>query len=405
MIAMGHPRHSHGIAESTWSQRGMVVTGLCFVLNMFDGMNVFALTYVAPQLQKQFGAGPEAFSIVFSTGLVGMALGGLVLAPQADRWGRRPVILFALALMAGAMIASANAASIAALSFDRLLVGIGIGTVLASITALSAGFAPDRYRNMAAGVPQAGYPVGATITGFITAWALPRYGWPAIFTGAGLSTLVLLPICFFVLPEAPDHGQQPTIGIRATLGGDRKRNTALLWASTISGFMVLYFVASWITKLAIEAGLAPGQAIIASTIYSAGAFVGTVALSVVATRVDIRRLIFVMLLLAAGLFLVFGGVKMSLAGILVTSFLIGFAMQGGVNGNYALVAGSYPANMRATGLGWAMGIGRIGALSGPLIAGVAMGRGLPLFAVFAIFCVPLLINAFAALAVRDARTG
>jgi len=400
---MERPLHGESLAESRWSQRGMMVTALCFVLNMFDGMNVFALTYVAPQLQKQFGAGPEAFSIVFSIGLVGMALGGLVLAPQADRWGRRPVILLALALMAGAMIASAKANSIGMLSFDRFLVGIGIGTVLASITALSAGFAPDRYRNMAAGVPQAGYPVGATITGFITAWALPRYGWPTIFTDAGLATLILLPICFFALPEAPDHGQQPTIGIRATLGGDRKRNTALLWASTISGFMVLYFIASWITKLAIEAGLAPAQAIIASAIYSAGAFVGTVALSVVATRVDIRKLIFVMLLLAAGLFLVFGGVKMSLAGILLTSFLIGVAMQGGVNGNYALVAGSYPANMRATGLGWAMGIGRIGALSGPLIAGVAMGRGLPLFAVFAIFCLPLVTNAFAALAVRDAR--
>lgn len=394
-----------GAAASTWSRRGMAVTGLCFVLNMVDGVNVFALTYVAPQLQKAFGAGPEAFSVVFSIGLVGMAVGGLGLAPQADRWGRRPVILFALALMAGAMVASAWASSIAVLALDRFVVGLGIGTVLASITALSAGFAPDRYRNMAAGVPQAGYPVGATLTGFVTVWALPHYGWPTIFVGAGVATLILLPICFFVLPEASDHSRRAATGIRTTLGGERKRDTALLWASTISGFMALYFIASWITKLAIEAGLAPGQAIIASAIYSAGAFVGTVGISVIATRLDIRKLIFVMLVLASGLFLVFGGMKMSLTGILVTSFLIGVAMQGGVNGNYALVTGAYPANMRATGLGWAMGIGRIGALSGPLVAGVAMGRGMSLFAVFAIFCVPLLVNAFAALAVRDTRGG
>lgn len=398
---MQQPLHASGPDGSLWSRRGRAVTALCFVLNLVDGVNVFALTYVAPALQKEFGAGPEAFSIVFSIGLIGMAIGGILLAPLADRWGRRPLILLALGLMAAAMIASAGATSIATLGLCRLIVGIGIGTVLASITALSVGFAPPRYRHMAAGIPQAGYPVGATITGFVTAWALPVYGWPSIFAGAGLATLLLLPVCYLILPEAPEHGhsEAPRLGI--ALGGARRRNTALLWAPTTGGFMALYFIASWITKLAIEAGLAPGDAIIASAIYSGGAVVGTVAISMIATRIDIRRLICGMLLVSAGLFLVFGGVRMSLGGILVTSFFIGVAMQGGVNGNYALVSAAYPANMRATGLGWAMGVGRIGALSGPLIAGVAMGRGLSLFAVFAIFCVPLVVNALAALAVQN----
>jgi AAHS family 4-hydroxybenzoate transporter-like MFS transporter len=386
-----------------WSRRSMAVTAMCFVLNMVDGVNVFALTYVAPELQKQFGAGPETFSIVFSIGLVGMALGGLVLAPQADRWGRRPIILLALALMAGAMVASAYAGSIATLCFDRLLVGTGIGTVLASITALSAGFAPTRYRNLAAGIPQAGYPVGATVTGFLTAWALPRYGWPAIFAGAGLSTLVLLPLCYFILPEAPDHATRQRTSLRDALGGARTRNSALLWACTICGFMALYFIASWITKLAIEAGLPPTEAIIASAVYNGGAVVGTVALSIAATRYDIRKLILITLLFAAGLFLVFGGVRLALGGLLVTSFLIGVTLQGGVNCNYALVAGAYPSSARATGLGWAMGIGRFGALSGPLVAGAAMARGFSLLAVFAMFCVPLLVNGIAAQGVGEAH--
>jgi MFS family permease len=198
-----------------WSRRGIAVMWLCFVLNMVDGVNVFALTYVAPALQQQFGVGASAFSIVFSAGLVGMAAGGLGVAPLADRFGRRPIVLVALALMAGAMIASALATGIWTLALARVIVGLGIGTVLASITALSAGFAPDRMRHVATGVPQAGYPIGATITGFVVAPLLPVHGWQAVFVGAGLVSLALIPICWFALPEAPDRAVARDMPARA----------------------------------------------------------------------------------------------------------------------------------------------------------------------------------------------
>lgn len=394
---MEHLKLDHGAA---WSQRGMLVTGLCFVLNMFDGVNIFTLTYVAPELQKHFGAGAAAFSVVFSAGLIGMGLGGLFLAPLADRLGRRPVILFALLLMAGAMIASAYAPDLWSLAAIRLAVGVGIGTVLASITALSAGFAPERWRHVAAGVPQAGYPVGATLAGFATAWALPSYGWSGVFTAAGVLTLLLVPVCWFLLPETPETAHPTHHSIAETLGGERQRNSLLLWVCTVGGFMALYFIASWITKLAIAAGLPPTQAIIASSIYSLGSVVGTIAISFAALRVDLRKLVFGSLVLACVFFLIFGGIHMSLLPLLCVSFFIGVTLQGGVNGNYPLVAAVYPADMRATGLGWAMGIGRIGAFLGPLIGGWALGAGLPLVAVFGIFCLPMLATGFAALAVQ-----
>lgn len=389
-------------AES-WSRRGIAVMGLCFVLNMVDGVNIFTLTYVAPVLQKQFGAGPERFSFVFSAGLLGMALGGIGVAPLADRLGRRPIILFALALMALAMIASGHAPGLWSLAVIRVAVGIGIGTVLASITALSAGFAPDRWRHVATGVPQAGYPIGATLAGFATAWALPRVGWGGVFTAAGLATLLLLPLCWWALPEAPEMQTQGSAALGEALVGARRRNTMLLWICTICGFMALYFIASWITRLAIQAGLPPTQAIIASAIYNSGACIGTIGLSLVATRLDIRRVIVTMLLSAAMLFLVFGGAHLALAPLLCICFLIGIALQGGVNCNYPLVASVYPARLRATGLGWAMGVGRAGALLGPLVGGWALGAGLPLVGVFAIFCVPLLAGALAASLVRPGQ--
>lgn len=377
-----------------------MVTALCFVLNMIDGVNIFTLTYVAPALQQQFAVGPEAFAVVFSAGLLGMGLGGIFLAPLADRWGRRPMILLALLLMAGAMIVSAFAGDIWMLAAIRLVVGLGIGTVLASITALSAGFAPPRWRHVAAGVPQAGYPVGATLAGFATAWALPIYGWPMVFAAAGGVTLLLLPLCWWLLPEAPETREEARFSLSEALGGARWSSTLLLWVCTVGGFMALYFIGSWITKLAIAAGLPPTQAIIASAIYSAGACVGTIAISFAATRFDLRRLVLASLTLAALLFLVFGGVPMGLGMLLLVSFLIGVTLQGGVNANYPLVASVYPAEMRATGLGCAMGVGRVGALVGPLLGGWAMGTGMPLVGVFGIFCVPILAAGLAACMIR-----
>ena len=388
------------IDAERWSSRGIAVTMLCFVLNMIDGVNIFTLTYVAPVLQRQFGAGPESFAVVFSAGLFGMALGGIALAPLADRVGRRPIVLAALLLMAFAMITSAFAPSIALLALVRVFVGLGIGTVLASITALSAGFAPERWRHVATGVPQAGYPIGATLAGFVVAALLPHYGWAAMFAGAGAITLLLVPLCWFALPESPDHATASAMPLASALGGSRRRDTVLLWVCTIGGFMALYFIASWITRLAIQAGLAPTQAIIASAVYNAGACVGTVGLSLLATRFDLRRLMAIMLVSASVLFLVFGGIAMPLVPLLLVSFLIGITLQGGVNCNYPLAASVYPAEARATGLGWAMGVGRAGALIGPMLGGWAMGAGLSLVSVFAIFCVPMLATALAASLIR-----
>ena len=169
---------------------------------------------------------------------------------------------------------------------------------------------------------------------------------------------------------------------------------------TVGGFMALYFIASWITRLAIQAGLAPTQAIIASAVYNAGACVGTVGLSLLATRFDLRRLMAIMLVSASVLFLVFGGIAMPLVPLLLVSFLIGITLQGGVNCNYPLAASVYPAEARATGIGWAMGVGRAGALIGPMLGGWAMGAGLSLVSVFAIFCVPMLATALAASLIR-----
>ncbi len=380
-----------------WSRKSAMIVALCFVLNMIDGMDLLVVSFLAPTLQKIWGLDPATFSIVFSASLAGMALGGLGLAPLADKVGRRNMIIAAILMMATSMWVSSFAQSLTQLVFARFVVGTSIGTILACIAAISARAAPEKHRNFAVGILQGGYPIGAMITGFVTAWALPHYGWRPILEATAIISLFTIPLILWIIPkDLPQAVNAQKLPISSVVTGDRKNASIRLWIAAICGFMALYFITSWITKLSIEAGLPETQAIIASAIYNLGAFVGTLGMSLAGTKRDIRKICGGLLAASAGVFLIFGGVSMPLIGVLTTAFIMGITLQGGFNSLYPIAARVYPDAVRATGIGWAFGIGRIGAFSGPLIGGWALSQKLPLVAVFGIFCVPLLIAAAAA---------
>jgi MFS family permease len=389
-------------SDGQWDRKTILIVLLCFVLNMVDGMDVLIISYIAPALQKDWAASPAELAIVFSMGLAGMALGGLGLAPLADRFGRRRMIVVAIGLMALAMLASSKAQSVTQLAGIRFLVGTGIGTVLACIAAVAARVAPPRHRNFAVGILQGGYPIGAMITGFVTAWALPMFGWRNVLIGAACVSSLCIPFIMAILPAQLSSASSTKVPLREIVAGTQLRSSVLLWTATICGFMALYFITSWITKLSIEAGLPETQAIIASAIYSFGAFSGTLVMSIAGTKLDIRKISAGLLVCAIGVFLLFGGVTMPLAGVLVTAFAMGVTLQGGFNALYPIAANVYTDEVRATGIGWAFGIGRIGAFAGPLVGGWALAQHLPLVVVFGIFCVPLAIAALAARSVRFA---
>ncbi|WP_260925828.1 MFS transporter [Novosphingobium sp. 9] len=408
-----------------WSRLQILVVAICFILNMLDGMDVLILSYIAPALSKDWQVTPDRLGVVFSASLAGMAAGGLLIAPLADKFGRRRLILAAMLTMTVAMFGSAIAGSITELIVSRFVVGVGIGTVLASMAALTAEYAPAKHRTFAVGFLQAGYPIGATLTGFIVAGQLATHGWQAMLLGAAALCLCSLPLVIFFLPESLDFllARQPkgaleqanailariggapldalperktaakgSAGLRGVVGEGRMLGTSLLWAATIFGFMTLYFVISWIPKLAIEAGLPETQAIYAGAIYNVGAFLGITSIGLVGSKLDLGRSIFGYLLCSAGALVVFGAYSMPLAETLLVAFLIGVFVQGGFNGVYPLAAQFYPAQVRSTGLGWAMGIGRIGAVIGPMLGGYMLAEKVPLATIFAVFAVPAIAS-------------
>ncbi len=397
------PASAGAVAPANWTTRAIAIVALCFAINMADGVDVTILSFIAPRIQQDWAIGPEVMGTLFSAGLLGMAIGGMFIAPLADRLGRRQVILVALALMSAGMLASGFVTAVSQLFALRIVVGAGIGTVLAAMAALASESAPDRHRNLAVGLVQAGYPFAAVFTGLIVGRMLPVHGWHAMLVGAGTITLLLFPIAWILMSDAVpvQTGEAAMRGsVRTLFGPALRQRTIALWGAVFFGLMVLYFIVSWITKLAIEAGLSETDGIYAGALYNLGAFVGTVAMSLLAVRVPLGKLVPTMLIGAAGAMLWFGSVAMPVAATMAVAFLIGVLLQGGYNGVWPLAAGAYPAEVRATGIGWAIGIGRSGAIVGPFIGGQLMAANVALPVLFGAYCLPLLACAGCAFLVQ-----
>jgi len=391
---------------TNWTARTIAIVALCFAINMADGIDVTILSFIAPRVQADWGIGPDTMGTLFSAGLLGMAIGGMFIAPLADKVGRRRIILTALLLMSVGMIASGLVATVTQFFVLRVLVGAGIGTVLATMAALAAETAPEKHRNLAVGLVQAGYPFAAVFTGLIVAKALPIYGWHVLLVAAGAATVLLFPLTWVLLENPRPHSDdvqkatERSGGVRSLFNAEFRTRTLALWGAVFFGLMVLYFIVSWITKLSIEAGLSETDGIYAGALYNLGAFVGTVGMSILAVRIPLGRLVPAMLMAAAVAMLWFSSVPMSVGATMANAFAIGVLLQGGYNGVWPLAAGTYPARVRATGVGWAIGIGRSGAIVGPWAGGQLMAAKVSLPVLFASYCVPLLACAACAFTVH-----
>ncbi len=390
-----------------WTRQAALIVGFCFVTNMVDGMDVNIMSFVRGALVKAWDVPEQTMGYVFSAGTFGMGIGALGIAPVADRFGRKTIILVALALMSLGMIATGLVRSVEALMAARLVVGMGIGTVLAAMAALAAEAAPEGKKNLAVALVQAGFPLAAVMTGFLVAALEPRIGWQNLLLMAGVLTVALLPAARIILPKnvpGADTGKLTSSAALSTVFSSAYRTrTLLLIVAVFMGLLVLYSMLSWITKLATSAGLSEANGIYAGAFYNLGAFVGTVSMGLLTLYVRPTLLVPILLSAAVMAMLIFGNADMSVSGALAMAFLIGLTLQGGYNGMWPIAAAAFPTESRATGIGWAMGIGRGGAVVGPIIAGYLLAAHMSLPAILAIYCLPLLLCALCAYLIG--RTG
>jgi benzoate transport len=437
MMAGGHiemtaPPVPGDAAADGWGRLRVLVIGLCFMLSMLDGADLLVMSFVAPEMAETWSISPESLGVIFSASLAGMAIGCLFVAPMADKYGRRRMILNALALVAVAMVISGYVTTVPQLMVARLFVGIGVGTIGVSMTAMAAEYGPPKSANFAVGFVQAGWPLASVITAFVAVAVIPVFGWQIMLVGIGLMSALLWVICYFLLPESmvflekcqpigalgklnalrlrlgvealatlPDMATDGAkFSVAALFKDGRSRSSILLWTAVALGYFVLYFVISWIPKLSAQAGLAQADAIYAGAAYNAGSFIGTVAIGLLTVYFRINRVIAAFYAAAVIAMMIFGSVSMPLAMTLLVALLVGITVNGGFNGFWGFAAMLYPAEMRGTGVGWALGVGRIGAVLGPIVGGFLVAAELPISSIFAIFAVPLVIAAILCLMVK-----
>lgn len=413
-----------------------LAVGICIVLNMIDGFDVLVMAFTASSVSAEWGLNGAQIGLLLSAGLFGMAAGSLFIAPWADRFGRRPLILFCLLLSGVGMLLSALTQTPLQLALMRGLTGLGIGGILASSNVIASEYANKRWRGLAVSLQSTGYALGATLGGLLSVWLLTHFGWRSVFIFGGVVTLAVIPLVLLYLPESLDFliarrpvnalarinrlatrlgqpalGALPVAMTAPTSGRGRlaqllspasRRTTLLIWLLFFLVMFGFYFVMSWTPKLLVAAGLSAQQGISGGVLLSVGGIFGAALIGAMASRWRLTRVLSLFMLVTAGLLVLFVGSASSVSMALGLGLLIGLFANGCVAGLYALSPIVYDASVRATGVGWGIGIGRIGAILSPTVAGLLLDGGWQPLHLYGVFAVVFVIAAAVLLALRPA---
>ena len=401
----------------------------CLVM---DGFDVQAMGYVAPAIIREWGIPNAAMGPVFGAGLLGLFVGSLAFGLLADRIGRRPVLLAATCGFSVFTILTAHASSLPQLGLVRFLAGLGLGAMMPNATALVGEYSPRRLRVATMMIVTNGFMLGAVLGGFLSAWLIPAYGWRSVFHVGGVVPLALLVPMAAWLPEslqfltvrrkgtarlarwlaridpAAPAGPHVRYAVReeARRGaallelfrGGRAAATSLLWLVNFTNVLEAYFVASWLPTVVRDAGHSTSTAVLVGTAAQTGGMIGTVVLGLVLQRAGFVPVLTTCFAVAALNLALLGQPGLPLAALVAVAFVAGWGIFGGQPGLNALAATYYPTDLRSSGLGAALAVGRFGAILGPLVASALMLRGWSHQELFETAAVPALVSAFVILA-------
>lgn len=399
-----------------WMQ--IIVVMMCILLNALDGFDVLSIAFASPGIAQEFEINRAVLGVVLSMELMGMAVGSVILGNVADKIGRRPIILFCLAVMAMGMYFASGAQSVNELSVHRFYTGLAIGGMLATTNAMVAEFSNRRHRSLCVMLMAGGYPLGVVIGGTIASGLLAHDSWRAIFEFGAIATIAFFPLVWFLVPESvayhtiqrgtdslakinsslkkmgkepiaalPDVTEKPKTSLLELFKPAMLRTTIVLTVAYFMHIMTLYFLLKWTPKIVVDMGYSASSAGGVLVWANLGMLTGSILFGLLSSRFATRNLMFVALVMSSIMIYVFGKGYSELDQLSAVAYIAGFFINGGVVGLYALFADHYPDNLRASGTGFSIGLGRGGAAASPIIAGILFtaGYGLSLVATFMAF--------------------
>jgi len=421
------------VDQSPMSRLQIAAIAITVGLNALDGFDVLSISFAAPGIATEWGINRAALGIVLSMELIGMAVGSVLLGGVADRIGRRRTILGCLVVMVFGMFMVTTAHDIRALSIWRVLTGLGIGGMLAAINAAAAEFANVRRRNIALALMVIGYPIGAVIGGSVSSLLLKGGDWRLVFEFGAVVTACFIPLVWFFIPEPVQflvarrpagaldrvnrtlarmgHGPVETLpestpeedrgSIADILRPGLRGTTLLVTLAYFAHIVSFYFILKWAPKIVVDLGYPPAQGAGVLVWANVGGAVGGAIFGLLAQRFAVKPMTIAVLAISSIMVALFGaaGVR-SFGGLAALACASGLFTNSAVVGLYTIFARAFPTHVRATGTGFAIGIGRGGAALSPILAGFLFSAGLPLAGVAIALALGSLVAAFALAGVK-----
>ena len=400
---------------------------LCLMTLIIDGFDVQAMGYVIPALSAAWEIEPAQFRTVLPAANFGVLIGSLLFSPLADKIGRRPVLVGSTLWFAVMTLAAAFAGNVTQLFWLRFIGGIGMGCIIPNATALIGEYSPAGRRVTLMMNITVGFTAGGAVAGFVARWMIPRFGWESVFLVGGAIPLVIALAMLLSLPESLQFlavrrrrldqvarwlkQLDPTLKVdqsttyianEESKGGvpvvhlfndKRAVVTVLLWIVNFMNLLNLYSVSSWLPTVVNGMGYSQNTSILVGTVPWVGGTIGTFGLAWIISRKGFTRTLTINYILATFSIALIGQPGISLALLTLIVFVTGWCVIGGQPGMNAFAATFYPTYLRSTGLGWALGVGRVGAIVGPYIGGSMIGAKWTSQQLFLAAAIPAAISA------------
>ena len=386
---------------------------MCGLVLLLDGFDTQCIGFLVPPISETLGIPLKNFGPVLAAGLIGLMISAMAMGPVADRWGRKwVVVLSTLAFGTFAML-TGKVTSFQSLVALRFLTGLGLGGAMANVIALTSEYSPKRLQNVFVAMVTCGMPLGALVGGVLSSFVIPRWGWRPVFYAGGILPFTIALLLIWVLPEsvrfltvsgadprkiarivariAPELAGVPLnhaamreqqleqrregLPVRHLFTEGRAAGTILLWIPFFMNLLILYFIVSWLPALLRQASMPISAGVTAVSLFSLGGVAGTLCQGKAMNAWGAHAALLVEFALSTLLVASLSFLTTSFGLMMVVTLVLGIFVQGAQAGINALSASFYPTAIRATGVGWALGVGRIGSIVGPVIGGVLLSLG------------------------------
>jgi benzoate transport len=404
---MSDPRQT--LDQAPMSRLQIIAVAIAIALNALDGFDVLAISFASPGILAEWGINRAQLGVVLSAELIGMGIGSLFLGSLADKIGRRPMMLLCLVIMASGMFAVTTVNSITMLLVWRAFTGIGIGGMLAATNAVAAEFSNNKRRNLCIALMASGYPVGAVIGGEVVKHLLVTHTWRSIFYLGAAATALLIPVVWALVPEPvhwlttkrpanalekinrtlarmghaaisalPDATQVVKLSYSALFARNQLSNTVFMACAYFFSIMTFYFTLKWVPTIVVDFGFTPSSAAGVLVWANIGGAIGGATFGFLAQRYNVKLLTMTAMVCSVIALYAFGQTSKDLTVLAVLCAGVGFFTNSAMVALYAIAAQVFPTQMRASGTGFCIGIGRGGAMLSPILAGYLFQSGFEL---------------------------